>query len=139
MSISQSIITWLCGFDGIDVDEGIDTDLLAANAAACGLYKTPQTNIVSYIDGSRDITAYYSFCARQRAAQDAKRRSNQEWMEALEGWVRRQQLSRNLPALDGNRACQTIFVANSFALQDAEKDEAVYQLTLAVNYTEKAA
>ncbi|MDD3212775.1 MAG: hypothetical protein PHY64_03840 [Eubacteriales bacterium] len=42
-------------------------------------------------------------------------------------------------ASTGGRECQTVFIANSFTMQDAEKDEAVYQLTIAVNYIEQAA
>ncbi len=139
MTVSQALIQWLYGFGSITVDESIDTDTLAANAAAYGLYKTPQKTVIPYVDGSRDVTAYYTFCVRQRANQDVKRRNNQEWMEGLETWVRARQLKRELPVLTSGRDCQTVFIANSFTMQDAEKDEAVYQLTIAVNYIEQAA
>jgi hypothetical protein len=123
----------------VDVDTDVNTDMLAAQALAMALYKTPQATVIPYVDGTRDITGYYNFLLRQRANQEAKRRDNQAWLEALEAWVYAQQMARTLPSMDAGRTCHRVFIANTFYMTSAETDEAVYQLTIGINYTEKAA
>jgi hypothetical protein len=138
MTVSQSIISWLSGNPTVDVDTAMDTDMLAAQAMAIGLYKTPQLAEKPYLHGARSITAYYNFLLRQRVNQESKRQDNQAWLEALERWVYDRQLSRNLPAMEAGRTCQRIFIANSFFLMDAQKDEGVYQLTIGISYMQQA-
>ena len=138
LTISQAIITWLYTNPGVAVDENVDTDMLQANAAAYGLYKTPQTNVITYIDGTRDITAYYTFHVRQRVNQESTRQSNQEWLEAFEAWVLSQSRARNLPALPSPSTCERVFIANTFSMEQAENNEAVYQLTIGINYINRA-
>ena len=137
MTVSKALIAWLYGFGSISVDESIDTDTLAANAAAYGLYKTPQTVIVPFIADGRDVTAYYTLCVRQRANQERKRQDNQEWLEGLEQWVRAQNRAQNFPEMGDNRECYGVGIANTFTMQDAENEESVYQMTLSISYTEK--
>jgi len=137
MTVSKALITWLYGFGSISVDESIDTDTLAANAAAYGLYKTPQTVIVPFVDGSRDVTAYYTLCVRQRANQESKRQDNQEWLEALEKWVRTQNLAQNFPEMVDSRECYGVGIANTFTMMEPESSESIYQMTLSISYTEK--
>lgn len=135
-SISEAIVTWLYTNTTIAVDKTIDTDQLAAEAAAYGLYKTPQTVIKPFIDGSRDITAYYSFLVRQNSAQEATRKASQQWLEALEAWVRSKNMTQVYPTLGTGKTCNYVGIANSYALQDAVESDAVYHLTIAINYTE---
>ena len=138
MSVSEAIIQWLYTNTTIDIDKSIDTDQLAAEAAAYGLYKTPQTVVVPYVNGDRDITAYYSFLVRQKSSQEATRKRSQAWLEDLETWVRTQNRSRVLPVLGENRECHSVGIANSYTLHDANEKDAVYHLSLAINYTETA-
>ena len=138
MTVSQCLCEWLATNPTVDVDMEMDTDMLAAQALAVGVYKTPQMDIKPYMRGGKNVTAYYNFLLRQRTNQEVKRRDNQAWLEALERWVYAQQRGRNLPVLDTGRTCQRIFITNSFYLMDAEKDEGVYQLTIGINYTEQA-
>ena len=139
MTVSQAIVTWLYTNTAIAVDETVDTDTLAANAAAYGLYKTPQTNVIPYVDGTRDVTAYYTFHVRQRANVETTRQSNQAFLEALESWVQAKRRAHALPSLTAPLYCQDIFIANTFSMTIAESDEAVYQLTIGVNYIDKTA
>lgn len=136
LTVSRALLDWLADFDGLAVDEDITTDQLEANAAAYGLYKTPQTRVQCYVDGTRDITAYYRFLARQRSQQECTRQASQELLEEFEGWVRSRNISRDLPALGLGRDCQSVSVANTFSMEYMEGNEAVYQLTLAINYFE---
>ena len=138
MTVSQSIITWLGTNPTVDVDTNVETDMLAAQALAMGLYKTPQANVIPYINGTRDITGYYNFLLRQRTNQEAKRQDNQAWLEALETWVHAQNIARSLPIMAAGQTCQRVFIANSFYMVSAETNEGVYQLTIGINYTEKA-
>lgn len=136
MTVSQSIVTWLYTNTTISVNDTVDTDTLAATAAAYGLYKTPQTTVIPYVDGTRDVTAYYTFLLRQRSNEDGKRQNNQAWLEALEAWVQSKRKARTLPTLSAPRQCHDVFVANSFAVIETESDESVYQITIGINYTE---
>ena len=138
MTISQAIVTWLYTNSSLSVDD-VDTDTLAASAAAYGLYKTPQTNVVTYVDGTRDVTAYYTFHVRQRSNVEVTRQSNQEFLEGFETWVRTQSHASIFPALASPLECQRVFVANTFSALETETDETIYQLTLGINYIDKAA
>ena len=135
-TVSQALVTWLYTQGTISINDNIDTDQLAANAAAYGLYKSPETTVKNYLNGDRDVTAYYQFLVRQKSARDATRQSNQAWLEALEQWVWLQNAAGNLPTLGGNRTCNSVLVATSFFAQESDEHDAVYQLVLAVNYTE---
>jgi len=139
MTVSQAIVTWLYTNTTISVDETVDTDMLAANAAALGLYKTPQTNVITYTNGTRDVTAYYTFHVRQRSNVEVTRQTNQAWLEAFETWVRSQSRARVLPTLTAPLYCEDVFIANTFSAQEQETDETIYQLTLGINYIDKAA
>ncbi len=138
MTVSQSIIMWMGTNPTVDVDTDVETDMLAAQALAMGLYKTPQANVIPYINGMRDITGYYNFLLRQRTNQEAKRQDNQVWLEALEMWVHAQNIARSLPIMAAGQICQRVFIANSFYMVSAETNEGVYQLTIGINYTEQA-
>lgn len=137
MTVSQSIITWLCTNPTVDVDTDVSTDFLAAQALAMGLYKTPQANVTQYVNGDRDITAYYNFLLRQRNSQEKKREDNQAWLETLEKWVQAQNIARTLPIMDSGQDCQRVFIANSFYMVNTETNEGVYQLTIGINYIQK--
>lgn len=138
MTITQSIIEWLTSFDGgIEVDEGVSTDTLAANAAACGLFKTPGNVTTDFISGGRDVVEYLNLIVRQPSQTEIMRQSNQAWMEQLEKWVRTRNMLRELPALGDGRECFCVAIANSFYMQEQTPTESVYQIALAVHYTER--
>lgn len=138
MTITQSIIEWLAGYDGgIEVDEGVNTDMLAANAEAYGLFRTPGNVVTEFVHGGRDVTTYLNLIVRQPSQTESMRRSNQAWMEQLERWVREQNMRRSLPHLNGGRECYAVAIANSFYMQEQTETESVYQIAIAVHYTER--
>ena len=137
MTVSRALIEWLYGFGNIDVSERIDTEALAADAQSLGLYKSPQTVVRAYVDGSRNVTAHYQFLVKQGAQTNAERVESHAWMEALERWVREQDMARLLPVLDEGRECSRVFVASSFYMASHEGEEAVYQLSLGIQYMER--
>lgn len=139
MTVTESLTKWLSGFDGgIEIDEDIDTDKLAATAEAYGLFKSPGDQITEFVDGSRDVISYHNLLIRQPSQTETMRQSNQAWMEALQRWVRMQSMIRNLPELDGGRKCFAVAVANSFYMEDQTETESVYQINIAVHYTERS-
>lgn len=136
-TVSQAIIQWLYGFGDISIDESIDTNQLQAMSSAYGLYKTPQTIINTYVDGSRDVTVYYLFMVRQRSQTEPERKASDAWLEGLELWVRQQAITGNLPDLGPGISCQTVKVANVATMQYQESGDAVYQLSIAINYIDE--
>lgn len=138
MTLTQSVIEWLAGFDGgIEVDEGVNTDMLAANAAAYGLFKTPGNVTTDFVNGGRDVTEYLNLIVRQPSQTETMRQSNQAWMEQLERWVRTRNILRELPVLGDDRECYGVAIAGSFYMQEQTPTESVYQIALAVHYTER--
>lgn len=134
MTISQSIIEWLNGYDA--VIEDVDTDLLAAlqePAEAYGFFKTPDRIIVPFLDGTREITEYYQFLTRQNSQLDSERIDNQEFLADMEEWVYQKNLAREYPDIIGVRVTN-IEVSNSFYVQQSEETEAVYQLSIGITY-----
>lgn len=136
-TISEAMIQWLYGFGRIDIDEDITTDQLDAMAAAYGLYRTPQTTVKNYVDGTRDITAYYRFLARQRSQTEKERVKSQQWMEALEQWVFAENRAGRLPDLGDGRTCQMVKVANTSDAAMQDEKETVYQVSLSINYIDE--
>ena len=136
-TVSQAIIQWLYGFGDIAIDESIDTNQLQAMANAYGLYKTPQTAVTPYANGARDVTAYYLFMGRQRSQTEPERKASEAWLEGLELWVRQQNMGRHLPELAPGMSCQAVGIANAATMQYQESGEAVYQLTISINYIDE--
>lgn len=133
-TISGAIIQWMYTNGTIDIDEDISTDQLEAMATAYGLYKTPQTTITPYADGTRDITAYYRFLARQRAQTERERAESGEWLEAFEAWVRARNVARVLPTLPEGLYCQSVGIVGSASVEAQEGGQAIYQLSFSINY-----
>ena len=139
MTITESLMKWLRDFDGgVEIDDSFDTDQLAASAEAYGLFKSPGDQIMEFVDGSRDVVSYHNLLIRQPSQTESMRQSNQAWMESLQRWVRTQSMTRNLPALDNGCECYAVAVANSFYMQDQTESESVYQINIAVHYTERS-
>ena len=135
-AVADSLISWLCGYPGISANDQVDTDQLGADAASMGLLRAPGRTEVVFIDGSRDVTAYYLFRVRRSAQQNDMRVSNQAWLEEFETWVREQPYSQNLPTLSGGRKCYAVSVSESAYLLDASETDVVYQIGLEITFFE---
>jgi hypothetical protein len=135
-SISSALITWLSGYTGITSTDRVDTDQVSDEAVSLGMFKAPGRNETIFTDGSRDVTAYYIFRARRDSSQDDMRVDNQEWLEALETWVREQNIARSFPSLTGGRTCYAVRVSESGYLLEATEAEIVYQVGLEITYFE---
>lgn len=139
MSIGESVAAWLMGYEGgFELTDMISLDRLEGTPEAYGIFKMPSGDEQRFVDGSRDVTAHYMFVARQAAQTNRMRVNNSEWLEGLEGWIRRQSMSRNLPDLGDGRTCFAVSVADSFAAEAQNDADITYQISVAINYFEEA-
>ena len=53
MTVSKALIQWIYGYGNIQIDERIETDVLAQQAISYALYKEPNAIVDTYIDGSQ--------------------------------------------------------------------------------------
>ena len=137
MTVSESLVTWLYEFGDIAIDERVSTDQLDAAARSMGLYATPRTKVTEYMDGSRSVTAYYTFLVRAASQDETSRQSNQAWLERLQAWVRARHLSRTLPTLGAGKTCNSVAIVNTFYAQSQTEEESIYQMTLSMEYIEE--
>ncbi len=135
MTISESVIEWLHGYEGgFELIGEIKTDQLSEDAESFGVFNTPRDSEVVFVDGSRDVTVHYLFLARQPSQTDDMRQSNQAWLEGLERWIRQQNRLRVLPEMDQGRTCFSVSVTGSYAAEEQNSAETVYQLGVAISY-----
>lgn len=135
-SVAESLVTWLTTYSGISA---VTTDQVGEEATSLGVIKSPGRNVQHYVDGSKDVTGYFLFRARRSAQMDDMRVDNQEWLEALETWVREQSFARSLPSLGNGRICQSVGVSESAYLLEAAESDIVYQIGLEIVYFEPKA
>jgi len=132
-SVAESLVTWLLTYSGISA---VDTDQVGEEATSMGVIKSPGRNVQHYVDGSKDVTAFFLFRARRSAQMDELRVDNQEWLEAFETWVREQSFARNVPTLTGGRVCQSVGVSESAYLLESTEADIIYQIGLEIVYYE---
>lgn len=135
MTVSECVKEWLSEYQGADISE-MATDFIAGELDSYAIYKSPNKEVVSFIDGSRQITEYYQFFARQSTMVDSERISNQQFLADLESWVENNDMNEDYPDLSqvGNYECQEISISNSATITSQEEDNAIYQITIAVKY-----
>ena len=133
-SVAESLVTWLLTYSGIA--SAVETDQVGDEAVSQGVLKAPTRRVQSFVDGSKDVTAYFLFRAKRSAQEDEMRVDNQAWLEGLETWVREQSFARNLPSLSGGRSCYAVNISESAYLLEATDAEIVYQIGLEISYGE---
>lgn len=134
MTVSKALIQWLYGYGNIQIDERIETDVLAQQAISYALYKEPNAIVDAYIDGSQMRTEYYTFLARRNTQIEAERQDNNVFLEELENWIDEKNLNGEFPQLDGNRYCEDVSVSSGLYLYTNEDSQAVYALTIQIKY-----
>jgi len=135
-TVSESIITWLCGYSGIASADTVSTDQVGEEAVSMGLLKAPGRNETVFVDGSRDVSDFYLFRAKRAAQQNDMRVDNQAWLEGLEAWVRECNFTGTLPQLSGGRLCYALRVSESSYQIEASETEITYQIGLEITYFE---
>lgn len=132
-SIAESLVTWLLTYSGIS---SVETDQVGEEATSMGVIKAPGRNVQNFVNGDKEVTAYFLFRARRSAQMDDLRVDNQEWLEAFETWVREQSFARSLPTLTGGRTCQEVNVSESAYLLESTDADIIYQIGLEIVYFE---
>lgn len=138
MTISESMVEWLRGYEGgFELTDEISTDRLEeAEPEAFGVFKAPGGGYTEFVDGSRDVAAYYLFLARQPSQTEGLRLDAHEWLEGLERWIRAKNMRRELPDLGECRTCFNVRVTNSYAPENQTDAGITYQLGMEIDYFE---
>lgn len=139
MTISESVVEWLKGYEGgFELTDAITTDLLDCTPEAYGIFKAPGGHETVFINGDRDVIVNYLFLARQPSQTDGLRQKAHAWLDGLEQWIRIKDMRRQLPALNGSRTCCRVRIANTYAAEEQNDAETVYQIGLEIDYIEEA-
>lgn len=135
MTVSESIIKWLKSFDPAEYwkMKKIDTDIQSAKADSYTLIKEPVQNVKSYVSGRKVYTDHYMIMARLPSQNNTDRIENTGFGEALEGWVREQNLKENYPELTGAKV-SSISVTTPFYMGQTNTNDSLYQMTVAIEY-----
>ena len=132
MTVAEKLKEWISQY-GAQLE--LETDFIEAGNGSYSFYKSPQSNIVTHIDGSKLITEYYNFFMRQSTQMDEERIENQEWLARFEEWIDEQNFEENYPDLaELNSECQEIAVTGSATITSQEDDSAIYQVTISIQY-----
>lgn len=133
--ISECVKSWLNEYDKADFSE-MATDFIEGEIGSYAIYKSPNKTIVPFIDGSKLVTEYYQLFARQSTQIEAERVDNQQFLSDLEDWVEKKDYNEDYPNLSevGSIVCAEIKISNSAAITSQEDDNAIYQITIAIQY-----
>lgn len=135
MTVGECLKDWLGEFDGLNFSELL-TDFMDAPEGCMALFRSPQKQEKAYLDGSKDITEYYNFFARKSTLLDETRVENQQLLDDLTEWIENKAFEEDYPDLSqvGNLACEDITVNGASAINSQEDDNAIYQVTIAIQY-----
>ena len=131
MTVSEAIIQWLKQFAPEKMRQ-IDTDRMHGDVDFA-LVKEPTINVKKYISGTEVHTEYYQMLARLPSLTDTDCVENGPWMEELTRWIEKMDRERNYPELD-NGTVQKIGISSSFFVGENEDADAIYQMTISIQY-----
>lgn len=138
MTISESIVEWLRGYEGgFELTDAVTTDLLECTPEACGIFKMPGGHEIAFINGNRDVEVNYLFLVRQPSQTEGLRKKAHVWFDEFEKWIRVKDMRRQLPTLGDGRTCYKVFIKSSYAAEEQTDAETIYQLSLAISYSEE--
>lgn len=132
MTVSESVIRWLKGFDASRL-KSINTDMLAADVKSYALIKEPTQNVQSFLSGRKVITDHFTLMARLPSKTNSTRIDTSGFGEALADWISAQNAAGNYPAVE-NAKVQEISVTTPFYLGQSEENDSLYQMTVAIKY-----
>lgn len=134
MTVTECIKDWLGTFEGVDLD--VDISFLNGDADTYAIYKQPNRNEILHNDGSKLITDYFQFFARQSTIIQDNMLENEQFLDDLEHWVEKKNENEEYPDFSevGKLECQDIGISSTATIISQEDDNAIYQLILAVQY-----
>ena len=132
MTVSESVIRWLKGFDASRL-KTVNTDMLTSDVKSYALIKEPVQNVQSFLSGRKIITDHFTLMARLSSKTDSTRIGNSGFGEALADWIGVQNAAGNYPAVEDAKV-QEISVTTPFYLGKSEENDSLYQMTVAIKY-----
>ena len=136
MTVGECLKDWLGEYDNLDFSELL-TDFIDAPEGCMSLFRSPQKQEKVYLDGSKEVTEYYNFFARKSTQLDEERIENQQLLDDLTEWIENKSFAEDYPDLSqvGNHlTCEDITVNGASAINSQENDNAIYQVTIAIQY-----
>ena len=132
MTVSESVIRWLKGFDASRL-KTVNTDMLAADIKSYALIKEPVQNVQSFLSGRKVITDHFTLMARLSNKTNGTRIDNSGFGEALGDWIGAQNEAGNYPVVEDAKV-QEISVTTPFYMGPSEENDSLYQMTVAIKY-----
>lgn len=135
MTVAECIKDWIDDFEPLALSE-LCTDFLESAIESYEIFKSPNKDIIPFIDGSSLVTEYYQFFGRKATNDDSERVSNQQVLADLEIWVEEKDMEESYPDLSqaGNFTCEEIGIENSATIIDQTDSSAIYQITIKITY-----
>lgn len=135
MTVAECIKEWLSQYEQADISD-MATDFVEGDIGSYAIFKSPNRTENNYLDGSKLITDYYQFFARQPTQNDKERIDNQQFLADLEEWVEEKNFAENYPDLSsaGNYICEDISISNSATILSQGEINAIYQITISIQY-----
>ena len=134
-TVCECLKDWLGEYKGADFSE-ILTDFIGAPEECLAVFKSPNKEVVPFIDGSKQVTEYYQFFVRRATQIQSQNNENQRLLADLEDWSELQEEEEHYPDLSeaGKMTCTEIKVSNSATISSQEDDNAIYQITISIQY-----
>ena len=134
MTVTECVKEWLGTYEGLDLD--VDISFLDGDNDTYAIYKQPNRNEVQYNDGSKLITDYFQFFARQSTQIQANMTENEQFLDDLENWVEEKNFKEEYPDFSnvGKLECHDIGISSTATIISQEEDSAIYQLIIAIQY-----
>lgn len=131
MTVSESVIQWLYGFDMKD----ISTDIQKADVGY-SLAKEPVQNVKTYLSGKKEYTEHYTIRARLPSQTDTDRIANNDFGEKLSEWVESMNAAGQFPAID-DADVNEIAVTTPFYMGATSTNASIYEMTIAIKYVKE--
>lgn len=132
MTVSESVIRWLRGFDESRM-KAINTDMMAAEVKSYALMKEPVQNVQHFLSGRKIVTDHFTLMARLASKTDASRIGNTGFGEALSDWIDDRNRAGDFPEIEG-AIVQDITVTTPFYLGQSQENDSLYQMTVGIKY-----
>ncbi len=132
MTVSESIIKWLHGFDM----GRIDTDIQKADKGRYSLAKEPVQNIKRYLSGRKEYTDHYTIRARLPSQTDEDRIANNEFGEKLSEWVDERNRKGEFPRIE-DVSVSEIKITTPFYMGATATNDSIYEMTIAIKYVKE--
>lgn len=132
MTVSESIIKWLQGFDM----GRIDTDIQKSGSGSYSLAKEPLQNTKTYLSGRKEHTDHYTVRARLPSQTDADRIANNSFGEKLSEWVGEMNTRGQFPEIE-DATVNEIKVTTPFYMGATSTNDSIYEMTIAIKYVKE--